>query len=100
MAVFTGDDGPNMPDRYTYEYRGTRLAYEYPTLSVRAFSDEEADKGNVMNTIEHIKLEEREDVVRRLLQEKLGLSIEKIAAVANVSISVVKEIMDELGIKS
>ncbi len=32
-----------MPGQYTYEYRGTRLMYEYPTLSVKAFSDEELE---------------------------------------------------------
>ncbi len=43
LAIFTGQDGSRMPGQYTYEYRGTRLMYEYPTLSVKAFSDEELE---------------------------------------------------------
>jgi predicted transposase YdaD len=43
LAIFTGQDGNRMPGQYTYEYRGTRLMYEYPTLSVKAFSDEELE---------------------------------------------------------
>lgn len=43
LAIFTGQDGNQMPARYSYEYRGTRLTYEYPTLSVRAFSDGELE---------------------------------------------------------
>jgi hypothetical protein len=41
LAIFTGQDGNDMPARYSYEYRGTRLTYEYPTISVQAFSDDE-----------------------------------------------------------
>jgi flagellar biosynthesis/type III secretory pathway protein FliH len=43
LAIFTGQDGDRMPGRYSYEYRGTRLTYEYPTLSIKAFSDEELE---------------------------------------------------------
>jgi len=46
VAIFTGQDGKNMPVRYTYEYRGTRLTYEYLTLSILDFSDEELDKSD------------------------------------------------------
>lgn len=177
LAIFTGHDGDSMPARYSYEYRGTKLTYEYPTLSIRTFSDEElenscnpfaqvivaarirllegkitedqllntkitaakklltrgfdtqkvraiftflrnyilfeepetnrkfdkdfqeADKTNVMNTIEYIKMEEREETVRRLLLDGLNLSIEKIATLANVSVLVVKQIKSELGIR-
>src|ERR1700748_2786447 len=28
VAIFTGLDGQRLPDRYTYEYRGTKLTYE------------------------------------------------------------------------
>ena len=35
-----------MPGRYIYEYRETRLTYEYPTLSILDFSDEELDKSD------------------------------------------------------
>jgi len=43
LAIFTGQDGNDMPARYSYEYRGTRLTYEYPSLSIRAFSDDELE---------------------------------------------------------
>jgi hypothetical protein len=46
VAIFTGLDGKDMPDRYTYEYRRTRLTYEYPTFSILDFSDEELDKSD------------------------------------------------------
>ena len=44
VAIFTGQDGKDMPCCYTYEYRGTQLTYKYPTLSILDFSDEELDK--------------------------------------------------------
>lgn len=46
VAIFTGQNGKNMPGLYTYEYRGTRLTYEYPTFSIVDFSDEELDKSD------------------------------------------------------
>jgi hypothetical protein len=46
LAIFTGQNGKDMPCCYTYEYRGTRLTYEYPTLSILDFSDEELDKSD------------------------------------------------------
>lgn len=44
VAIFTGRNGKDMPGRYVYEYRETRLTYEYPTLSIVDFSDEELDR--------------------------------------------------------
>ena len=44
LAIFTGQDGNRMPDRYSYEYRGTKLTYEYPTVSILDYSDEDLDK--------------------------------------------------------
>ena len=44
LAIFTGQDGNRMPGRYSYEYRGTKLTYEYPTVSILDYSDEELDK--------------------------------------------------------
>ncbi len=41
VAIFTGQYGKNMPDRYTYECRRTRLTYEYPTISILDFPDKE-----------------------------------------------------------
>lgn len=176
LAIFTGQDGNRMPGQYTYEYRGTRLIYEYPTLSVKAFSDEElenspnpfaqvivaarirlmeevvpddqlldikllaakkllekgfdirkvrsiftflrnyvlfekpetnrkfdnqfkqVDKHNVMDTIEYIKMEEREEIVRRMLAMST-LPMEEIAKLANVTEAFVKKMKEQLGIR-
>lgn len=46
VAIFTGQNEKDMPDRYTYEYRSTRLTYEYPVMSILDFSDEELDKSS------------------------------------------------------
>jgi hypothetical protein len=52
LAIFTGPNGQNMPDRYVYEYRGTCLTYRYPTLSILDFSDEELAGSN--NPFAHV----------------------------------------------
>ena len=46
LAIFTGQDGERMPGRNSYEYRGTKLTYEYPTVSILDYSDEELDKSS------------------------------------------------------
>jgi hypothetical protein len=46
LAIFTGENGNRMPGKYSYEYRGTRLTYEYPTVSILDYSDEELDKSS------------------------------------------------------
>jgi len=46
LAIFTGQDGKNMPNRYTYEYRGTKLTYEYLTMSILDYSDEELEQSD------------------------------------------------------
>ena len=44
VKVFTGKDGRKMPCKFEYVYRQTRLVYEYQTLSILDFTDEELDK--------------------------------------------------------
>lgn len=39
IAIFTGQDGKRMPDRYEYVYRTTRLMYHYHTRSILDFKD-------------------------------------------------------------
>ena len=46
MAIFTGPDGKKMPDRFNYEYRKTRLLYEFPTISILDYTDEELEKSD------------------------------------------------------
>jgi hypothetical protein len=66
LAIFTGQDGNRMPGRYSYEYRGTKLTYEYPTLSIKAFSDEELE--NSPNPFAHVIIAAR----LRLMEEKVN----------------------------
>jgi hypothetical protein len=52
-----------------------------------------------MNTDELIKIIEREELARNLLEDRtLNLSVEKIAALTSVPVKDVKEIKEELGI--
>jgi len=44
VAIFTGQDGKRMPDQFKYEFMRTRLVYEYNTLSITDFTDEELEK--------------------------------------------------------
>lgn len=46
VAIFTGKDGRGMPGCYSYEYRGTRLIYEYRKLSIHDYTDEELDRSS------------------------------------------------------
>jgi hypothetical protein len=46
VAIFTGRDGKKMPDRFEYRYRQTRLLYQYPTISILDFTDEELEKSD------------------------------------------------------
>lgn len=43
IVIYTGQDGRKMPSRFDYQYRNTRLRYEYHTLSILDFADEELD---------------------------------------------------------
>jgi len=52
VAIFTGPNGREMPCQYVYEYRETRLIYQYPTLSIADFSDEDLAKSN--NPFAHV----------------------------------------------
>jgi hypothetical protein len=44
IAIFTGQDGKKMPCRFNYAYRTTKVLYEYHTLSILEFTDEELDR--------------------------------------------------------
>ncbi len=41
IAIYTGPDGKRMPDRFTYEFLNTRLVYQYNTLCVVDYNDED-----------------------------------------------------------
>ena len=57
VAIFTGRDGKKMPDRFEYRYRNTRLLYQYPTISILDFTDEELEKSD--NPFAHVILAAR-----------------------------------------
>jgi hypothetical protein len=96
LAIFTGQDGNRMPGRYSYEYRGTKLTYEYPTVSILDYSDEELEKSTnpFAQVIVAARLRLKEEKVSeeellnfkllaaRKLQEK-GFPMEKIRAIFN-----------------
>jgi hypothetical protein len=46
VAIFTGVDGKKMPSRYTYRYWKTSVVYEYHSLSILDFTDEELGESN------------------------------------------------------
>ncbi|HWK06015.1 MAG TPA: hypothetical protein VNS58_20385 [Puia sp.] len=46
VAIFTGQYGKNMPTRFEYAYRRTRLVYEYHSLSILDFTDKELEESD------------------------------------------------------
>lgn len=46
VAIFTGQDAKKMPGRFEYVYRKTKLQYDYHTLSILDFTDEELEKSD------------------------------------------------------
>jgi hypothetical protein len=96
LAIFTGQDGSRMPGKYSYEYRGTRLTYEYPTVSILDYSDEELDKSSnpfaQVIVAAKMRLQEGKVPEDELLNNKLlaarkltqkGFGMEKIRAIFN-----------------
>jgi hypothetical protein len=96
LAIFTGENGNRMPGKYSYEYRGTRLTYEYPTVSILDYSDEELDKSSnpfaQVVVAAKMRLQEGKVPEHELLNNKLlaarkltekGFGMEKIRAIFN-----------------
>jgi hypothetical protein len=46
VAIFTGVEGKKMPSRYIYRYWKTSVVYEYHTLSILDFTDQELGESN------------------------------------------------------
>lgn len=96
MAIFTGLDGKKMPDRYLYQHQKTRLLYEYETLSILDFTDEELEKSNnpfamvmlaaktslLEGKIPELELLDRKILIANKLFRK-GFSAKKIRAIFN-----------------
>ena len=69
-------------------------------VEVQTRLDSETNKEIIMDTVDIIKMEAKEEVVEQLLQDSmLNLTVEKIAQLTKVPVRAVKEIKDELGIK-
>src|ERR1700722_14276246 len=96
LAIFTGENGNRMPGKYSYEYRGTKLTYEYPTVSILDYSDEEIDKSSnpfaQVVVAAKMRLQEGKVPENELLNNKLlaarkltekGFGMEKIRAIFN-----------------
>ena len=96
LAIFTGENGNRMPGKYSYEYRGTKLTYEYPTVSILDYSDEELDKSSnpfaQVVIAAKMRLQEGKVPEDELLNNKLlaarkltekGFGMEKIRAIFN-----------------
>jgi len=96
LAIFTGQDGQRIPNRFMYEYRGTRLTYEYPTLSILDYTDDQLDKSSnpfaqviiaAKMRLQEGKMSEDELLntkllMARKLQEK-GFGMDKVRAIFN-----------------
>lgn len=96
LAIFTGENGNRMPGKYSYEYRSTKLTYEYPTVSILDYSDEELDKSSnpfaQVVVAAKMRLQEGKVPEDELLNNKLlaarkltekGFGMEKIRAIFN-----------------
>lgn len=66
VAIFTGSDAKMMPARFEYGYRDTRVRYDFPTVSILDFADEELEKSN--NPFAQVVLVAR----TALLEKKMG----------------------------
>ena len=96
LAIFTGQDGNRMPGRYSYEYRGTKLTYQYPTVCILDYSDEDLDRSTnpfaQVIVAAKMRLQEGKVPEDELLNTKLlaarkltekGFGMEKIRAIFN-----------------
>ncbi|MHA4810756.1 RpnC/YadD family protein [Flavitalea flava] len=46
IALFTGKNAKKMPDKFEYQYRKTKLSYQYHILSILDYSDEELQESD------------------------------------------------------
>jgi flagellar biosynthesis/type III secretory pathway protein FliH len=67
-----------MPNRYAYHYRGTRLTYEYPTISVLDYSDEELESSH--NPFAQVIIAARIRLLEQKIPEEELLNIKLLAA--------------------
>jgi hypothetical protein len=46
VAVYTGRNGPKMPDRFEYAYRATSLVFKFHSVSILDYADSELEASN------------------------------------------------------
>ena len=77
IAIFTGPDGHLLPDKFEYAFMNTRLQYQFTTLNIRDFSDQELRERNNpfawVVLIAKKALQEGRVVDEKLLEGKLML---------------------------
>lgn len=94
VAIFTGQYGKNMPVRFEYTYRRTKLLYEWHSLSILDFTDKELEESDnpfalvvaaARASLLEEKIPEKELLDRKVLIGKLlfkkGFSSQKVRAV-------------------
>lgn len=78
LAIFTGQDAQLMPKIYKHDYRGTKILYEYPTLSILDYTDEELDNSPnpfaQLLLIARLSLKERKIPEDQLFKAKLQIA--------------------------
>jgi hypothetical protein len=67
VAIFTGSDAKMMPARFEYGYRDTRVRYDFPTVSILDFTDEELEKSN--NPFAQVVLVARTALLEKKMEE-------------------------------
>jgi hypothetical protein len=78
VVIYTGVDGKKMPNQFEYAYRGTRLVYQYHSISILDFSNEElANSENPFALVvlaAKTALSERKIPERELLNRKVSIA--------------------------
>jgi hypothetical protein len=78
VVIFTGLDGKKMSNQFEYAYRGTRLVYQYHSISILDFSNEElANSENPFALVvlaAKTALLERKIPERELLNRKVSIA--------------------------
>jgi hypothetical protein len=67
VAIFTGPDGKIMPERFEYEYRNTRLLYDYPTRCILDYTDSELEESD--NPFAQVLLTAKTSLLERKLSD-------------------------------
>jgi predicted transposase YdaD len=67
IAIFTGSDAKKMPARFEYGYRDTRVRYDFRTVSILDFTDDELEKSN--NPFAQVVLVARTALLEQKMEE-------------------------------